>query len=71
VSHFLDARCWLDDDGRHVWVWHWCRTREIATMLPWPTWQAVGGRVEPSISCLDCDLHAMSVPLEEAPDAAR
>lgn len=59
MTHFIDAVCWLDDDGQHVWVRHQCGPRVNTTMLPWPTWQANGENVTPSIVCLDCDLHVM------------
>lgn len=60
MSHFIDARFWLDDDGKHVWVRHQCGPRENTTMLPWPKWQATAaGRVEPSVICQDCDLHVI------------
>lgn len=54
---FLWARCWLDADGRHVWLYHRCADGEQVTMLPWPTWQAVGEDVQPSIACGACELH--------------
>lgn len=54
----VDARCWLDDDGEHVWTVHTCSggLRSV-TMLPWPVWRAVDGLVEPSINCHSCGAH--------------
>jgi len=64
---FLHAHCWLDPDGTHVWLMHMCDERgEQTTVLPWPTWRAVNGRVEPSISCDDCGLHFFGT-IEVAP----
>lgn len=67
MSHFLDARCWLDEDGQHVWCQHRCKSGESTTILPWPIWQAVDGQVWPSISCSDCDLHVMGCPIGSPP----
>lgn len=69
------ARVWLDDDGKHVWLRHDCdRGGPQDTMLPWPKWQAVSGKVEPSIVCSDCGLHLVGAKLEaptpEAPTGA-
>lgn len=58
-GYWMNARCWVDDDGQHVWFAHDCTTERVATMLPWPTWQVLPtGRVEPSIDCGACGLHA-------------
>jgi hypothetical protein len=56
---FLSLRCWLDEDGIHVWQAHDCNEGHRSVgMLPHPTWQAIdGGRVEPSIDCDGCGLH--------------
>lgn len=69
MSHFIDAHAWLDEDGQHVWLRHQCKPkpRVNTTMLPWPDWQTVGDHVEPSIICMECDLHAMNVPIGPPP----
>jgi len=54
---FLTAKTWLDDDGRHVWLSHDCKDGQETTMLPYPRWKAVDGKVQPSIMCNDCGLH--------------
>lgn len=58
---FMHADVWLADDGRHIWLAHDCATERIITMLPYPTWRAVGDRVEPSISCEACGLHTFGL----------
>ena len=68
---FLTARCWLDEDGQHVWLRHKCLDGVTETMLPRPTWRAADGRVEPSISCDACDLHVMAVLESEGPGAGQ
>lgn len=61
---WLSARCWVDDDGRHIWFAHDCAQERVATMLPWPTWQVLpNGRIEPSISCETCGFHEF-MPIE-------
>jgi hypothetical protein len=63
---FLALRCWMDSDGSHVWQSHECKGKEVESMLPNPPWRIVGpapypglpGRVEPSIICDGCGLHA-------------
>ncbi len=56
---WMTGRCWVDDDGQHVWFAHDCTEGRVATMLPWPTWQVLPtGKVEPSLSCEACGLHA-------------
>lgn len=54
---WLSARAWLDSDSQHVVVAHDCRLERRTSMLPWPTWQANGSKVTPSVSCDDCGLH--------------
>ena len=54
---FLTATAWLDDDGYHVWQRHDCRSEPSESMLPWPTWNAKGKAVEPSLMCDSCGLH--------------
>lgn len=66
---FLTATCWLDEDGLHVWTAHDCGGRRNTTMLPYPTWSAVGNQVTPSIHCLDCEAHYMGTITE--PEVAR
>jgi len=55
----VDARCWLDADGRHVWTVHTCvGGLRSATMLPWPVWMArPDGTVDPAIDCHGCGAH--------------
>ena len=66
-GYWLNGRCWVDDDGRHVWFAHDCAEGRVATMLPWPTWQVLAdGRVAPSIDCRACGLHA-NYPVEWTP----
>lgn len=54
---------WLDDDGLHVWFRHHCALacdcpeHTVTTMLPWPTWRARSGKVDPSIHCQRCHFH--------------
>lgn len=69
VRRLIEARCWLDADGIHIWLGHECTTGERPNiMLPWPTWHATqDGRVEPSIVCQDCDLHLVLARIEEPP----
>ena len=59
----VDARCWLDADGRHVWTVHTCvGGLRSATMLPWPVWMArPDGTVDPSIDCHGCGAHYRGV----------
>lgn len=58
-GYWMNGRCWVDDDGQHVWFAHDCAQERVATMLPRPTWQVLdNGRVEPSIHCRTCGLHA-------------
>jgi len=66
---FLWAHCWLDYDAQHVWLRHRCVNGETDTMLPWPTWRAVAGSVQPSISCNDCGLHVFA-EIEDPPERA-
>lgn len=54
---FLTADVALDEDGIHVWLHHDCVGGRESTMLPFPTWRVMEGRVEPSINCLKCGLH--------------
>lgn len=51
------GNAWLDHDGQHVWIGHSGNGTDTATMLPWPKWSAVNGRVQPSIHCLACGYH--------------
>ena len=68
MSHWIDAKFWLDDDdATHVWMRHRCVDGERTTMLPWPQWMARNGRIEPSVICDECDLHVMGFLDDEAP----
>jgi hypothetical protein len=58
---FMHADVWLDEDGRHVGLAHDCAHERVVTMLPYPNWRAVGGKVEPSISCEACGLHTFGL----------
>lgn len=56
---FLSLRCWLDADGKHVWQSHECKDgKTVESVLPNPPWHILGKKVEPSINCSVCDLHA-------------
>lgn len=55
---FLSARAWMDEDGQHVVIAHDCVAHRVAHILPWPTWQAVEGSVDPSYDCGTCGLHS-------------
>ena len=58
---FLHAKAWLDEDGEHVWQSHNCEDEAVESMLPHPQWHASkdGTKVEPSIHCLRCGMHAI------------
>lgn len=58
---FMRSRAWLDDDRKHVWVAHDCATGRVVSMLPWPTWRAGDGHVEPSFNCEACGLHTFVI----------
>lgn len=64
---FLTAKTWLDADGEHVWLRHKCVNGIDYSMLPYPTWRAVSGKVQPSIHCKACGLHYFA-EIEEAPN---
>lgn len=76
---FATLRCWLDEDGEHIWQSHRCMPiGAIGTifddfplsisMLP-NVWRAVaGGHVEPSISCDICGLHTFG-KIDPTPNA--
>lgn len=60
MTHNL--RCWLDDDGEHVWQAHNCVSARTYSMLPLGTapdrWHAKpDGAVVPSIKCATCGMH--------------
>jgi hypothetical protein len=63
---FRALRCWLADDGRHVWQAHDCNGNRVVSMMP-TIWKAEGGRVSPSIHCVRCGLHAFGM-IESAPE---
>jgi len=64
---FLEGRAWLDDDGKHIWFAHDCKTKRETSMLPYPTWQAGSdGFVTPSIVCNECGFHSIQ-PISERP----
>lgn len=63
---WLTADAWLDEDGRHVWLAHDCSKGREETMLPYPTWHAEGGKVQPSVNCGACGMHTF-VPLSAKP----
>lgn len=58
---FMHADVWLDEDGTHVWLAHDCAGARVVTMLPYPNWRVVGGKVEPSICCGLCGLHTFGL----------
>lgn len=58
-SH-LSTRAWLDEDAQHVVMAHDCASERRVHILKWPTWQALGDRVDPSYSCDDCGLHTFA-----------
>lgn len=68
MSHWgRDASAWLDEDGKHVWFFHKCIKGPETSMLPYPTWRAVDGHVEPSIVCNECRFHEIVPLLEPQP----
>jgi hypothetical protein len=66
---FLTARAWLDEDGQHIWLAHDHKGYRDRSMLLYPDWQAVDGKVEPSVVC-DCGLHVVGLVIGE-PEAAK
>ena len=48
---------WIDDDGVHVWLQHFCVDGDERMMLPL-TWRAIGNRVETSVNCQLCGYHS-------------
>lgn len=53
---------YLDEDGEHVKVWHYCSERRDLTTLPlgakgWSVESKNPLTVQPSILCGDCGLH--------------
>lgn len=64
---FLTARAWRDEDGYHVWQAHDCKGgQRSVSKLPWPQWKADGERVQPSVICGLCGLHA-TLTLDKQP----
>lgn len=62
---YVPSTCWLDDDGRHVWLRHGCKDGIDTSMLPWPTFQIVNGQftshsqwgyTHPAFGCDQCDV---------------
>lgn len=51
-----NGRAWMDADGLHVVHAHDCMEGRDTHILPWPTWQAVNGAIDPSYNC-DCGYH--------------
>lgn len=48
---------WLDEDGYHVWQQHDCVDGAEPEMLPYPTWRAKDGAIDPSVQCDGCGFH--------------
>lgn len=65
------GRCWMDEDGRHVWWRHTCVDGERTTMLPHMAggWRAENGRCSPSIVCTipGCNYHEIPAIDSEPP----
>jgi hypothetical protein len=57
--NWLTLRCWLDEDGEHVWQSHVCKDgQRVTSILPRGPWRAdAKGDVTPSINCHGCGLH--------------